>query len=229
MTEIQKRLFELQDIKYRDLTAKLNPAVDPDTFIGVRLPVLRGYAKELIKAGQSDAFLSVLPHTYFDENMLHALILCEEKDFETAVEKSERFLPFADSWSITDTLSPKAFAKFPERLVPYIEKWLNSDMPYTVRFSILCLMKYFLNERFEERYIYMVCGVQSQEYYVNMMRAWYLATALAKQYSPTVKLLEENRLDIWTHNKTIQKAVESYRITDEQKNYLRTLRRKANK
>lgn len=227
MTEIQNRLFELQDIPYRDFTAKLNPTVDPDTFIGVRLPVLRTVAKELIKAGQSEDFLSSLPHAYFEENMLHALILCEEKDFEIAVEASERFLPFADSWSITDTLAPKAFSKHSERLLPYIEKWIKCDMPYTVRFSILCLMKYFLNEQFEERYIYMVCSVESEEYYVNMMRAWYLATALAKQYDAAIKPLRDNILDRWTHNKTIRKAVESYRITDEQKAYLKTLKRKS--
>ena len=229
MTEIQKRLYELQDQQYRDLTVKLNPTVDPDTIIGVRLPQMRAYAKELIKGGQSEDFLASLPHQYFDENMLHALILCEEKNFEKAVEEIERFLPYADSWAITDTLSPKAFAKFSEKLLPYIEKWLKSDRPYTVRFGILCLMKFFLNDLFEERYLYMVRDVQSEEYYVNMMRAWYFATALAKQYAPTVKLLEENRLDRWTHNKTIQKAVESYRVTDEHKAYLKTLKRKADK
>ncbi|MBQ3417117.1 MAG: DNA alkylation repair protein [Ruminococcus sp.] len=226
MTEIQNRLFELQDQKYRDLTVKLNPSIAPDTIIGVRLPQLRAYAKELIKGGLSEDFLSSLPHKYFDENMLHALILCEEKDFEKAVQEIERFLPYADSWAITDTLSPKAFAKHPDRLPPYIEKWLDSDLPYTVRFGILCLMKYFLGGLFEERHLDMVCDIQSEEYYVNMMRAWYLATALAKQYPPTVKLLEENRLDRWTHNKTIQKAVESYRVTDEHKTYLKTLKRK---
>ena len=226
MTEIQKRLFELQDKKYGELTAKLNPTVDPDTVIGVRLPTLRSLAKELIKGGLSEGFLSELPHTYFDENMLHALILCEERDFEKATQRIEAFLPYADSWAITDTLSPKAYAKYPDRLPQYIDKWLNSDMPYTVRFGILCLMKYFLNDLFEERYLYMVCDVHSEEYYVNMMRAWYLATALAKQYDAAIKPLENNILDRWTHNKTIQKAVESYRVSDEHKAYLKTLRRK---
>ena len=226
MTEIQKHLFTLQDQPYRDFSKKLNPSVDPDTIIGVRLPLLRDYAKELRKAEEADRFLSSLPHTYFDENMLHALLLCQEKDFSRAIEMTEAFLPYADSWAITDTLSPKAFVKHPDRLPPYIKKWLDSNLPYTVRFGILCLMKYFLGGLFEELHLDMVCDIQSEEYDVNMMRAWYLATALAKQYPPTVKLLEENRLDRWTHNKTIQKAVESYRVTDEHKAYLKTLKRK---
>ena len=220
-------MFELQDIGYREGSKKLNPSVDPDSIIGVRIPHMRAFAKELIKAGKAEAFLSDLPHAYFEENMLHALILCEEKDFEKASEETERFLPYANSWAITDSLSPKAFAKSPERLIPYIEKWLNGDMPYTVRFGMLCLMRYFLDGLFEEKYIYMVCDVKSEEYYVNMMRAWYLATALAKQYDAAVKPLQNGILDRWTHNKTIQKAVESYRITDERKAYLKTLRRKA--
>ena len=227
MTEIQKHLFTLQDQPYRDFSKKLNPSVDPDTIIGVRLPLLRDYAKELRKAEEADRFLSSLPHTYFDENMLHALLLCQEKDFSRAIEMTEAFLPYADSWAITDTLSSKAFAKTPEKLLPYIEKWLQSELPYTVRFGILCLMRYFLDERFDERYLLSVSKVSSEEYYVNMMRAWYFATALAKQYDATISLLEENRLDLWTHQKTIQKAIESYRVCDDRKAYLRSLRRKS--
>lgn len=227
MTEIQKGLFALQDSKYRDFTIKLNPTVAPDTVIGVRCPALRSYAKQLRKAGQAGDFLSCLPHEYFDENMLHAMILCEEKDFDRAVSLTEAFLPYADSWAVTDTLSAKAFAKNPERLLPYIDQWIKSERPYTVRFAILCLMRYFLGENFEGSYLYQVCDVKSEEYYVNMMRAWYLATALAKQYNAAIKPLEDGILDQWTHNKTIQKAVESYRVSDEQKAYLKTLRRKS--
>lgn len=228
MTQIQNGLFARQDQKYRDLTVKLNPTVAGDTIIGVRCPALRAYAKDLRKAGQADDFLRCLPHEYFDENMLHAMILSEEKDFDHAITLTEAFLPYADSWAITDTLSVKAFAKHPERLLPYIGLWIKSERPYTVRFAILCLMRYFLGENFEESYLYMVCDVKSEEYYVNMMRAWYLATALAKQYDAAVKPLEDGILDRWTHNKTIQKAVESYRVSDEQKAYLKTLRRKSN-
>lgn len=227
MTEIQKRLYALQDKGYQEGSIKLNPSVDADTIIGVRIPQLRTYAKELIKNGEADAFLSSLPHEYFEENMLHALLLCEEKEFSRAVEMTEAFLPYANSWALTDSLSPKSFSKTPERLLPYIEKWLSSELLYTVRFGILCLMRIFLDERFDEKYLLAVGKVQSEEYYVNMMRAWYFATALAKQYDTTVRLLEKSCLDRWTHNKTIQKAVESYRIPDDTKAYLRTLRRKS--
>lgn len=226
-TMIQEKLFSLQDEPYRALTVRLNPSVDPDSIIGVRLPAARTLAKELIRCNEAEEFLSSLPHEYFDEDMLHALMLCEEKDFRRALDRTETFLPYANSWSLTDTISPKAFKKYPKQLLSAIEKWLYIERPYTVRFGVLCLMRYFLDDLFDEAYPKAVASVKSEEYYVNMMRAWYFATALAKQYDSAVVYLEKNKLDTWTHNKTIQKAVESYRITQEQKEYLRTLRRKA--
>ena len=224
---IQQRLFALQDIAYRDFTSKLTPNIDKDTFIGVRMPALKALAKELKDTPEAAEFLNTLPHEYFEENNLHAFLLNLIRDFDTALEQIEAFLPYVDNWSTCDTLSPKAFAKNPEKLPPIIERWLASGETYTVRYGIKCLMNYFLGELFSTDYADMAATVQSEEYYVNMMRAWYFATALAKQYDAAVKYIEDGRLDTWTHNKAIQKAAESYRVTDEHKAYLKTLRRKA--
>ena len=227
MTEIQKRLFALQDTAYRDFNAKLNPTIAPEKFIGVRFPALRALAKELKGSSEAAAFLAALPHRYTEENLLHAILLGPIKDFDEAVAAVERFLPYADSWSVTDTLRLKAFEKHPDKLLPYIDRWLMSNHPYTVRFGVLCLMNLYLNERFRPEYADKVAAVQSDAYYVNMMRAWYFATALAKQYDAVLPYIEENRLDPWTHNKAIQKAIESFRVTDEHKAHLKTLKRKA--
>ena len=227
MTEIQKRLFALQDKPYGDFTAKLNPTVDPDTIIGVRLPALRKLAKELRGTEEADGFLHTLPHTYLEENHLHSFLLCDIKDFDTAIVEIERFLPYVDNWAVCDSIRLKAFNKNPERLLPYIDKWLKSTETYTIRCGILNLMNLFLDQRFDPAYPEMVAAVKSDEYYVNMMIAWYFATALAKQYEAAAPYIEQERLDKWTHNKAIRKAVESYRVTDEHKAYLKTLRRKA--
>ena len=226
MTEIQKRLFALQDTEYRDFTAKLNPAVNPETIIGVRLPQMRKLAKELRGSEKAAAFLQVLPHEYYEENHLHSFLLCEIKDFDTAMKEIERFLPYVDNWAVCDSIRLKAFNKNPERLIPYIDKWIKSDRTYTVRFGILCLMNIFLDDHFDPAYPEKVAVIRSDEYYVNMMIAWYFATALAKQYEAAIPFIEQNRLDRWTHNKAIQKSVESYRVTDEHKAYLKTLKRK---
>ena len=226
MTEIQKRLFALQDKEYQAFTAKLNPTVDPETIIGVRLPALRALAKELKNTDEAKDFLSSLPHEYLEENHLHSFLLSGIKDFDEGIAAVERFLPYIDNWAVCDSLRIKALAKYPERLLPYLEKWMKSDHTYTVRCGILNLMNYFLDDRFDEKYPAMVAAVHCEEYYVNMMIAWYFATALAKQYDAALPYLTEQRLDKWVHNKTIQKAVESYRITDEQNAYLKTLRRK---
>ncbi len=227
MTEIQKRLFALQDKDYRAFTVKLSPTVDPDSVIGVRLPAIRKLAKELKGSDQAAKLLAKLPHQYFEEYMLHSILLYELKEFDEAVNEVERFLPYIDNWAVCDTTRVKAFNRQPEKLLPYIDKWLASGHTYTIRFGILCLMNLFLDERFDTAYADMVAAIRSEEYYVNMMIAWYFATALAKQYDAAVKYIEQNRLDQWTHNKAIQKAVESYRVTDEHKAYLKTLRRKA--
>ena len=226
MTEIQERLFALQDEEYRAGSVKLNPTVDPDTVIGIRIPALRALARELRRTDEAADFLAALPHRYFEEYSLHSFLLSSIKDFDEAVRETERLLPYLNSWALTDSLRTKAFDREPERLLPHIAKWLQDSHPYTIRYGILCLMNYFLDDRFSAAYLDMVATVRSEEYYVNMMRAWYFATALAKQYETTLQYLEEGRLDLWTHNKAIQKAVESYRVTDEHKAYLKTLKRK---
>ena len=224
MQEIQNFLFENQDMEYRDFQSKLIPNVDKSYFIGVRTPVLRKYAKELLKTGDIGVFLNELPHEYFDENQLHAFILSGIKDFGECIAELEKFLPYINNWATCDQLSPKCFAKNKAELLKYINKWIKSDKTYTVRFAIGMLMSHFLDTDFDEKYLDTVAAVKSEEYYINMMIAWYFATALAKQYESTLPYIENKALDKWTHNKAIQKAVESYRITDEHKKYLRTLK-----
>ena len=224
--EIRKQLFEFQDVKYKDFQKNLIPTVDPESIIGVRTPELRKYAKQLVKENKTDDFLSDLPHKYFDENQLHAFILSELKDYEKCVEEVCRFLPYVDNWATCDQMSPNVFKKHRTELMEYIKQWLESDKTYTVRFAIGMLMQHYLDDEFDIGYAEMVQEVKSEEYYINMMIAWYFATALAKQYDNILPILEQNRLDVWTHNKVIQKAVESYRIMPEQKAYLKSLKRK---
>ena len=224
MTEIQQKLFALQDQPYRDFSIKLNPTVSPETVIGVRIPALRKLAKELKGAQIANEFLALLPHAYFEEYLLHIFLIGYLKDFDEGLSEVERLLPYLNSWALTDSIRIKAFDRDPERLLPHIKRWLKDDHPYTVRCGILFLMNGFLGDRFNPEYLEMVSSVKSEEYYVNMMIAWYFATALAKQYESALPYLEERKLADWVHNKAIQKSVESYRITDEQKAYLRTLK-----
>ena len=214
----------MRDADYALLQAKIIPTVAADRIIGVRTPALRAFAKALYKDRDKEDFLSCTPHQYFDENQLHAFVISLEKDFDKCIAEVDAFLPFIDNWATCDQLSPKAFKREPEKLLQYIQSWIKSDQTYTVRFAIGMLMQYFLDESFEAGYADMVAEVRSEEYYINMMIAWYFATALAKQYERTVPYLEGRRLDGWVHNKAIQKSVESYRITDEQKAYLKTLK-----
>ena len=215
--EITNELFKMQDEKYRDFNSKLIPTVDKESMIGVRTPDLRKYAKQLVKREDVREFLHSVPHKYFDENQIHAFVLAEIKDFEVCIEEVKNFLPYIDNWATCDQLSPKVFKKYHKELLPFIREWIRSDKTYTVRFSIGMLMKHFLDENFDLEYPAMVAEVRSEEYYINMMTAWYFATALAKQYEQVLTFIENKKLDDWTHNKAIQKAVESYRITDEQK------------
>ena len=223
--EILQRLFTLQDLQYRDFKAKLIPTVDKNTIIGVRTPELRKLAKEFAKREDVGAFLDELPHGYYDENNLHGFILCEDKDFDRVIARLDAFLPYIDNWATCDLLSPKVFKKHKAELLPHIRRWLASDRVYTVRFGIEMLLSHYLDEDFSSEYLEWVAILRSEEYYVNMMIAWYFATALAKQYDAALLILLERRLALWTHNKTIQKAIESYRITDGQKAYLRSLKR----
>ena len=222
--EIRKELFHLQDEKYRDFQKKLIPAIDPDTVIGVRTPALRQYAKQLVKRADIQAFLDDLPHQYFDENQLHAFVISGMKDYEQCMQEVIRFLPYVDNWATCDQLSPKVFKKHRAELMQMINIWICSEKTFTIRFAIGMLMEHFLDEDFDPVYPAMAAGVRSEEYYVNMMIAWYFATALAKQYASAIGFIEQQQLDVWTHNKAIQKSLESYRITPEQKEYLKTLK-----
>jgi 3-methyladenine DNA glycosylase AlkD len=222
--DIETELLRLRDEKYADFQQNLTPTHSREHFIGVRTPELKKLAKELGKRGDTAEFLNSLPHRYFEEDQLHSFIISGEKDFGRCIEMTEAFLPYADNWATCDQLNPKVFAKHREELLPYIGKWLASGHTYTVRFGIGCLMRFFLGEDFRTEYAERVVAVNSEEYYINMMRAWYFATALAKNYDEVLPFIKDKRLDKWTHNKTIQKAVESYRITDEQKQYLRSLK-----
>lgn len=224
LDEIRSELFKMQDTAYRDFNSKLIPTVDKSLFIGVRTPELRKYAKQLAKREDIEEFLHSLPHKYFDENQLHAFIVSEIKDFKSCVDKVNEFLPYVDNWATCDQLSPKVFKKNHKELIAYIKEWLESDKVYTLRFGIGMLMEHFLDEDFDIIYPDTVSNIRSDEYYVNMMIAWYFATALAKRYESVLPFIENRRLEIWTHNKAIQKAVESLRISDEKKEYLKNLK-----
>ncbi len=224
--EIEARLFSMKDASYAAFQAKLMPTVDPARIIGVRTPLLRQFAKELHKAGDNAAFLAALPHRYYDEYNLHGFLLCENKDYTATVKAVDAFLPYVDNWATCDLLSPKVFRKHRAELKADIDRWMASDRVYTVRFGIEMAMSHFLDEDFDPTFLEKAAALRFDEYYVKMMVAWYVATALAKQWDATLPLLTAGKLDEWTHNKSIQKAVESYRVTDEQKAYLRTLKRK---
>lgn len=221
---IRNELFRLQDEKYRAFQSKLIPSVERDTVIGIRTPELRNYAKALAKEDGAGVFLCDLPHLYFEENQLHAFIISEIRDFDLCMEEICRFLPYIDNWATCDQMSPKVFRKRRAELLEQIEKWIVSEDTYTVRFAVKMLMDHFLDEDFDAAYPELVAELRSDEYYIKMMIAWYFATALAKQYETVLPYIEERRLDAWTHNKAIQKSVESRRISPEQKVHLRSLK-----
>ena len=223
MTDIQNRLFSLSDPAYRDFTLPLLPGLAPERMIGMRMPAMRALAKELYRAGAYEDFLAALPHDYHEENCLHAFLVGEIKDAERCLDEIGRFLPFVDNWAVCDTIRPKCFRKSRAALLARIPAWLASGETYTVRFGVGMLMCHFLDEDFRPEYLEWAAALRSGEYYVNMMIAWYFATALAKQYDAALPYLEQGRLERWTHNKTIQKAVESYRVSDEHKAALRLL------
>ncbi len=222
--EIRTELFKKQDLKYRDMQVRIIPTAPPHTIIGVRTPELRKYAKLLAKREDISEFLNDLPHQYFDENQLHAFIVSEIKNYENCMKEVIRFLPYIDNWATCDQMSPRIFKKHKQELLKSIKTCIHSDKTYTIRFGIGMLMQHFLDEDFDPAYPEMVAQIRSEEYYVNMMTAWYFATALAKQYDETMTFIENHRLDVWTHNKTIQKSVESRRITPDKKEYLKSLK-----
>ena len=224
MTPIQSELFALQDKKYRYFHAGLLPTVPKETIIGIRKPAIRGYAKKLAGTPEAAEFMRTLPHEYFDENDLHGMLINEIKEYLDAVAALDAFLPYVDNWATCDSGVPAVFKKHKNELLLHVYEWLDSDKPYTVRYGIGTLMRLYLDEDFDIKYALDVAKIRSKEYYVNMMKAWYIATALAKQYDAVLPILKERLMDSWSHNKAIQKARESYRITPQQKEYLSTLK-----
>ena len=221
------RLNEVRDEAYRELLIRLVPNVPPETVVGVRTPEMRRIAKDVFTSADRDAFLNDLPHKYYEENLIHFFVLSMIRNFDECVRRVEAFLPYVDCWPVSDQATPKAFRKNHEKLLPYIRKWIASEHVYTARFGIRMLMNEFLDADFKEEYLSLVAAKQGEDYYLRMMVAWYFATALAKRYDETVPYLEARRLDEWTHRKTIQKAIESFRVTDAHKEYLRSLRDRA--
>ena len=226
MSTITQRLLALQDLGYKEFHSKLMPTISTDVIIGVRTPMIRKLAKEIAESAEAEEFLKELPHVYYEENNLHGCLVEAIKDYDRCVEELDKFLPYVDNWATCDLMTPKVFKKHTDELLAEIKRWLAAEHTYTIRFGIEMLMKFYLDENFKTEYADMAAAVRSEEYYVNMMIAWYFATALAKQYEAVLPYLTEHRLDVWTHNKTIQKAVESYRITEEQKVELKRLKRR---
>jgi len=225
MNTITGQLLAMGELPYKSFQSKLMPTVNPESVIGVRTPALRKLAKELYATKAAEEFLKSLPHRFYEENNMHGLLIEKIRDYDLCIQELERFLPYVDNWATCDSITPKIFTKHKHRLKMQIKKWLCSSHPYTVRFAIRMLMVFYLDEDYSVEYSDMVGAVESDEYYVKMMVAWYFATALAKQYESAVVYLEKEILPRWTHNKTIQKAIESFRISDSKKEYLRTLKR----
>lgn len=222
---LREKLFELEDKDYAEFQRKLIPNVAPETIIGVRTPELRKLAKEAAKLPGIEEYMKVLPHDYFEEYNLHGFLIEGIKDYDRCIEELNAFLPYVDNWATCDLVSPKVFKKHLPELLGQLQIWMASKRPYMIRFGMEALMRHFLDDYFRPEYLGLAAAIRSEEYYVNMMTAWFFATALAKQYEATIPYIEEQRLDEWTHNKAIQKAIESYRVSDEQKAYLRTLKR----
>ncbi|BAL83760.1 hypothetical protein SELR_20520 [Selenomonas ruminantium subsp. lactilytica TAM6421] len=224
--DIQQELFQLQDKPYQEFSSKLIPTVLPEKIIGVRTPALRQLAKEIMTSGEAEVFLSSLPHKYHEENQLHAFMISLVKEYDQCMAYVNAFLPYVDNWATCDQMSPKVFKKHRPELWGQIKIWLQAQDTYTVRFAIGMLMTHFLDEDFDLSYLEMAAQIRSEEYYINMMIAWYFATALAKQYEAALPFIEDKRLAPWTHNKAIQKAIESRRVSLEHKTYLRKLKTK---
>ncbi|MBE7053964.1 MAG: DNA alkylation repair protein [Ruminococcaceae bacterium] len=222
--DILKELFSLKDEKYKEFHKKLIPNVNSDLIIGVRTPLVKKLAKMVIKEGDDALFLSKLPHKYYEENNLHAFLINEMKDYDKCIKMLDEFLPHVDNWATCDGIRPKCFKNNTDKLIFDIKRWLKSNEEYTIRFALEMIMVFYLDKNFDEKYLKMASKIKSDKYYINMMISWLFATSLAKQYEKTLPYLEEKNLPIWVHNKTIQKAIESFRISDDDKKYLRTLK-----
>ena len=221
---VYEKLLTVKDDEYREFQVKLVPNISPASILGVRTPDMRKIAKEVSQSDERDSFLKELPHKYYEENLVHFFIISTIKDFDECIAAVETFLPYIDCWPVSDQSSPKVFKKNHNKLLPYIRKWIASDHVYTARFGIRMLMNEYLGDDFKEEYLELAASNKGEDYYLKMMVAWYFATALAKRYDESVKYIEERKLDEWVHRKAIQKAVESYRISDEHKEYLKSLR-----
>lgn len=221
---VYERLMEHKDDEYRNFQSNLVPNISKDTIIGVRTPDMRKIAKEVFNTEEGREFLKELPHKYYEENLVHFFLISRIKDFDECVREIERFLPYIDCWPVCDQSSPKVFKKNHDKILPLIRKWIDSDHVYTSRFGMRVLMNEFLDDDFREEYLGWVADKKGEDYYLKMMIAWYFATALAKQYDATIGIFENRVLDEWCHKKAIQKAIESFRVTDEHKEYLKTLR-----
>lgn len=218
------RLNKVKDTEYQKFQVKLVPNIDPDRILGIRTPEMRKIAKEVFESKERESFLDSLPHKYYEENLIHFFVISMIKDFDECIKRVEEFLPYVDCWPVSDQATPKSFKKNHDKLLPYIKKWIKSKRIYTARFGIRMLMNEFLGDDFKDEYLELVASIKSEEYYLNMMIAWYFATALAKRYDETISFFENHRLDEWVHKKAIQKAIESYRVTDEHKKYLTSLK-----
>lgn len=225
MNEILQTLFSLKDENYAAFHSNLIPNISKDKVIGVRVPLLKKYAKEVANTAQCEEFINHLPHTYYDENTLHSILINDIKDFNVCIFQTERFLPYIDNWATCDILKPKIFKNNTDKLLPYINVWLKSKHTFTVRFAIRTMLGFYLDENFHQEHLYLISSITTEEYYIKMAQAWYFATALSKHYESVLPILTHHLLDKWTHNKTIQKAIESFLITDNQKTYLKTLKR----
>ena len=221
---VYEKLLTVKDDEYREFQVKLVPNISPDSILGVRTPDMRKIAKEVSQSDERDSFLKDLPHKYYEENLVHFFIISTIKDFDECIAAVETFLPYIDCWPVSDQSSPKVFKKNHNKLLPYIRKWIASDHVYTARFGIRMLMNEYLGDDFKEEYLELAASNKGEDYYLKMMVAWYFATALAKRYDESVKYIEERKLDEWVHKKAIQKAVESYRVSDEHKQYLKSFR-----
>ena len=224
MNKIEEKLLALKDEKYQEFQSKLVPNINPDLIIGIKTPELRKLAKEIFDSKDKDEFLKEVPHHYYEENLIHMFVVSLIKDFDECIKQLEAFLPYVNCWPVSDQSSPKVFKKNHDKILPYIKKWLVSDHVYTSRYGMRILMGEFLDDDFKPEYLDLVASKKGEDYYLKMMIAWYFATALAKQYDSTIKIIEEKRLDNWVHQKTIQKALESFRVSEEHKAYLKSLK-----
>lgn len=225
MNKIEKILFDYQDLEYQKFNSKLIPNIDSNKVIGVRMPILRKIAKDIYQEDYIDRFLGELPHKHQEENILHGIILTlKYKDIDILLDKLDIFLPYVDNWAITDVISPKIFKKYPDKVYNKIKIWVNSDCEYVIRFGVVSLLQFFLNDNFRIDELELVKNINSDYFYVKMAISWFYSFALIKQYDHTIKYFEDKLLDKWIHNKSIQKAIESYRISDDRKKYLRSLK-----